>query len=457
MDPRPMKRGLLAAGLVALLAGCAPRTQGPRPQAIPPPAKEGDRTSAERPAPTTPSVTPTAPVGPRVPIVRIGIAPEVERARVRCAARWWLGVHGSGSGVEAIDPATEWSFTADGGSLRALDARGIQRGGGTDTLFAYSSQPVSAPLEIDGKRYRGEVLIFAAGGGRVSVVNVVDVESYLRSVVPAEIGGAAGDRLEAVKAQAVAARSYTLAHLQRWRDRGFDLLATVEDQVYEGIPGERADVDEALRETSGVVALHEGRPIEAFYCSTCGGTTAGADEVWGRPPRDYLAVRADRAHSGSQPFCSASPYFRWTETWDGPALEKILRTTLPRVLGVKEKGWGRLRGLTLAKRSESDRAEEVKIEFEHASFTVGRDAVRWVLRRTKGGGLRSALIRKITVERAGGRVQRVKVEGGGFGHGVGMCQFGALGMARAGYDYPTILHHYYPGVRLLRAYESWPG
>lgn len=443
-------KGTLVSAILALLAtGCAPRIQPPPPDIALELQEEAERVPVRESEP---------PGASRVPIVRIGILPEVEQATVRCAARWAIGVQGAGSGIEPIEAAGTWSFTADGGALRARDGRGGSRGGGTDTLFAYSSDPARAPLEVNGRRYRGEVLIFAAGGGRVSIVNVVDLESYLRSVVPAEIGGAGGGRLEAVKAQAVAARSYTLALLQRRQERGFDLLATVEDQVYEGMDGERADVDEALRATTGVVALYEGKPIEAFYCSTCGGTTAGPDEVWGRPPRDYLKIRQDRAHSGSQPFCSASPYFRWTETWEGSNLERILKDTLPRVLGVKDPdSWGRLRDLALVSKSGSRRAGELKVEFERASFAVTRDAVRWVLRRPKGDGLRSALIQEVNVERSKGRVVRVAVKGGGFGHGVGMCQFGALGMARSGYDYSMILHHYYPGTRLSRAYETWPG
>jgi stage II sporulation protein D len=311
---------------------------------------------------------------------------------------------------------------------------------------------------VNGRAYRGELLVFASAPERVTAVNVLDLESYLRSVVPAEIGGAGNGRLEAVKAQAVAARSYTLALLSRWRARGFDLLATVEDQVYLGIPGERADVDAALAATTGVVALHEGRPIEAFYCSTCGGSTAGADEAWGRPARDYLVPRADHARGGPEAFCSASPHYRWSETWDGAELERILKTTLPRVLGAKNPdSWGRLENLSLASRSRSERVEELSIEFERARFQIGRDAVRWVLRRSSGEGLRSALLRKIDVKRAKGRVARVRIDGSGYGHGVGMCQFGAMGMARAGYDYDEILRFYYPGIDLVRAYASWPG
>jgi len=312
-------------------------------------------------------------------------------------------------------------------------------------------------VRIDGRAYRGEFLVFASGGGRITVVNVIDLESYLRGVLPAEIGGGGVDRIEAVKAQGVAARSYTLANLNRWRARGFDLLPTVEDQVYNGFSGERPDTDEALRLTSGIVALFDGRPIEAYYSSTCGGITAAPDEVWGRPSRPYLRATRDSRRKGESAFCSASPYHRWTETWDGDAMERILKSTLPSVLGEKNpERWGRLRDLKIAKRSKSLRVEELEIVFERKSLTIGGDKIRWIVRRPAGDGLRSALLTSVHVTKRKGRIGKVSIDGAGFGHGVGLCQMGALGMAKAGYDFKQIIRFYYKGVRLVRAYRAWP-
>jgi stage II sporulation protein D len=260
-----------------------------------------------------------------------------------------------------------------------------------------------------------------------------------------------------VKAQAVAARSYTLAYLNRWRARGFDLLCTVEDQVYLGAAGEKDAANRALKETCGIVGLCDGAPIEAYYSSTCGGMTATPQDVWGRPPRPYLKARRDSRGEGEKSFCSSSAYHRWTVVWDRAALEKILQAGIPAATGEKNpESWGMLRDLRLAKISDSHRVEALIVEFDKKSFTLKGDQVRWILRRPTGESLRSALILKIFLGKHKGRITEIKIVGAGYGHGVGLCQMGALEMAREGFDYQKILHFYYPGVRLARAYDRCP-
>jgi stage II sporulation protein D len=251
----------------------------------------------------------TGGLGP-VPIVRIGIVPGAERVEVGSDGPWRIGVLGSQEETEGARAGETWTFRADGDLLEARDAQGNGRGGARDTLYLFPDPASESPMRVGGKPYRGEVLVFASGQGKVTAVNVLDLESYLRGVLPAEIGGGGPEKREAIKAQAVAARSYSLACLGRWTARGFDLLATVEDQVYAGIDGERADTDVAIRETRGILALSDGKPIEAFYSSTCGGTTAAPEEVWGRPARPYLRIHADRPGKEDDCFCAISPYHR---------------------------------------------------------------------------------------------------------------------------------------------------
>lgn len=394
----------------------------------------------------------------RVPIVRIGITPEVARVVISCDGAWRIGVTGGRGAIEDIPAGAAWTFTAAGDFLEARDHRGIARGGAGDTLYLFTSrEEASPPMRVDGKGYRGELLVFASGGDRVTVVDVLDIESYLRGVLPEEIGRGGANGLEAVKAQAVAARSYTLAYLNRWRARGFDLLDTVDDQVYGGIASERPETDRALRETCGVVALSSGAPIEAYYSSTCGGMTAAPEEVWGRPARSYLTVHRDSAGEGKDPFCLASPLVRWHETWTGEELERILKKSLGSVMDVRDASrWGRLRDLRINRRSASDRVQELEIAFDRKSVTIGGDRIRWVLRRSNGAPLRSALLRKIEIARSKKGIRRISIDGAGYGHGIGLCQMGALGMANAGYDYMAILHFYYRGAQIVRAYDHCP-
>ncbi len=393
----------------------------------------------------------------RVPIIRVGIAPEAYSATISSDGPWRAGVIGGGRRIEEIPPGASWTFTAKGDLLAIEDQAGHARDGGSDTLFFFRSPGSQAFLQVDGRPYRGEVVVFASGGGRVTAVNVLDLESYLRGVLPAEIGSGGTNGFEAVKAQAVAARSYTLAYLNRWRARGFDMLSTVEDQVYLGAAGEKDASSRALLETCGIIGICDGSPIEAYYSSTCGGMTAAPEDVWGRPPRSYLKARRDSRGEGEKSFCAGSAYHRWTEIWDRAALEKILRASLPAATG--EKGperWGSLRDIRLAKVSDSRRVEALIIEFDKKSFTLKGDQVRWILRRPSGESLRSALILKVSLRKQKGRISMIKIEGAGYGHGIGLCQMGALEMARQGFEYSKIIRFYYSGVRLVRAYDRCP-
>lgn len=393
----------------------------------------------------------------RAPIIRVGVVPEVYSLAISSDGAWRAGAMGGGRRIEEIPQGASWTLTAKGDLLTIRDQNGRMREGGQDSLFFFPAPGSHDFLRIDGRPYRGEVVAFAAGGGRVTAVNVLDLESYLQGVLPAEIGSGGQGGFEAVKAQAVAARSYTLSYLNRWRARGFDLLSTVEDQVYLGVAGEKDGSTRALRETCGIVAMCDGAPIEAYYSSTCGGMTAAPEDVWGRPPRSYLKARRDSRGEGEKSFCAASPYHRWTEIWDRATLEKILRATLPAATGAKgPERWGSLRGIRLDQISDSRRVLSLVIEFDKKSFTLKGDQVRWILRRPSGEGLRSALLLKISLSKHKGRISKIKIEGAGYGHGIGLCQMGALEMARQGIDYSKILRFYYSGVDLVRAYDRCP-
>ena len=394
----------------------------------------------------------SAPDAPRIPLIRIGVAPEVYAADVQADGAWQLGIVASGRRTTRIAPNEPWRFTARGDSLVVRDGAGRTRGVLADTVYAFAEDPESGLLKVGDRSYRGELLLWAAGG-RVTVVNLLDLESYLCAVLPLELGPQPPARAEALKAQAVAARSYTLSMLGRWQNRGFDLLATVEDQVYGGRSAERAGCSEAVEETRGEVALCEGRPVRAFYSSTCGGHTASPDEVWKRPPESCLRGVRDRTGRVEGSFCKASPHFRWKQEWTGTELDQVLGKSIPRVRSDwSRKKAGRLTGIEIVDRSPSQRVARLKLKFAHGSVELRGDEIRWVLRRPNGEGLRSALLTKVDVRKKGGRISRVRIEGQGYGHGVGMCQFGAMGMAEAGYRHDQIIRFYYRGSKVARLY-----
>jgi stage II sporulation protein D len=171
--------------------------------------------------------------------------------------------------------------------------------------------PGTTPLEVD-KAYRGQIEV-AVRGGKLDAINVVGLEQYLAGVVPKEMPSAWPD--EALKAQAVAARSYALSH--RLSGKSFDLYADVRSQVYGGIPGEHPRATAAIEATKGQVLLWEGKPIDGLFHSTSGGATADAAEVFGKAV-PYLVAAED-------PHSALSPVHRWGPT---PVAETTLRKGL---------------------------------------------------------------------------------------------------------------------------------
>jgi stage II sporulation protein D len=303
-------------------------------------------------------------------------------------------------------------------------------------------------LIVRGQPYRGELRIQQAPGGGLTVVNRLDMETYLLGVVPREIGRFDLDIYEAIKAQAVAARTYAYTYLGRRSEQGFDVYATVEDQVYGGASAENETVNRAVRETSGEILAYNGRPITAYYHSTCAGHTAAIDEVWNNAPVPYLVAVRDVDPSG-QAYDRVSSRFTWTERWTHDELVGILNRTLADSL--RGRRIARIEDMRVLERTPSGRVRALRLQTDAGSFTLGRDRVRWILAPTRGGILNSSKF-DVALTRSGGRVTEVVANGGGWGHGIGMCQVGAMGRARAGQDYRTILRTYYPGTQIQKLY-----
>jgi stage II sporulation protein D len=135
----------------------------------------------------------------------------------------------------------------------------------------------SNPVKLNGKAYRGKIEVFVNAKGTLTVVNVVPVEDYLLGVVPAELGL---PQLEAQKAQAVAARTYAIANVGTYGKQGFDMVPTIYSQVYKGVSIETAMGTRAVNETRGIVATYQGKPIMAYFTSTCGGRTEDGGNIF---------------------------------------------------------------------------------------------------------------------------------------------------------------------------------
>jgi stage II sporulation protein D len=404
--------------------------------------------SACRPGEPAREPGPAIPTG-REPLVRVGVIVDQPEARVGAPGAFELLVAG-GERLASGRSGEQWAVRAVNGMLEASTDDGRTTG------------PIQAPLRVSatagiitigGRSYHGDALITARSGDAVTVVNALALETYLRGVVPHEIGRRPPAEIEAVKAQAVAARTYAIGNMGARSAFGFDFFATVQDQVYGGIGDEDSVANRAIAETRGVVATWQGRPIIAYYSSTCGGRTASIRDAWPwRPEAPYLRSVSDRIPGGNRAYCDASSRYRWTTTWTRSQLLEVLAGTLTAHKGRTPGAVNRVERIALTNHSGTGTVS-VDVRVDGQDYHVPADSVRWVLRPHPGAAiLNSARITELHPEMSSGEVTGLHVQGTGWGHAVGMCQFGAIGRAREGQSHRRILETYYTGIDLTDLY-----
>lgn len=298
-------------------------------------------------------------------------------------------------------------------------------------------------VKLNGKSYRGGIE-FAIQNGGIRVVNVVAIEDYLRGVVPNEIGRLDSTMFEALKAQAVAARTYAYKHFQSRVSQGFDVYADVRDQVYEGSDGESALANQAIDGSSGVVMQYQGGLVEAYYHSTCGGHTESV-EAWNKKPMDYLKPVPDVDPQGNA-WCALSSYSAWEYRYSWSELTAIAKQYLPSAAPDTIFPFNRIEKVMVLDRNPGFRVSGVLFVTDKGTFLVKGDKNRWLFRNPQNPEktLPSAWFELFS------DANGVTLKGRGFGHGIGLCQMGARALAKAGYSYKEILWHYYPNVDLVK-------
>jgi len=349
-------------------------------------------------------------------------------------------------------PGDAWTLEQRGGQLRAVRADGFAAAWRQGPLLLRTDRADDFVL-FNGKRYRGVLRFYAADDGvNVLVVNALSVEQYLRGVIPQEIGGSrTAAEQPAVEAQAVAARSYTFVRLaaaggSAARHASYDMVASSGDQVYGGVDGERAFGDAAVLTTAGLVLRYGGRIVDAPYSASCGGETASPEEVWRTGGATYLRRVSDRIPGTQRYYCDPAPRFAWTRTIESGELDAALRQYLRTYTSVPAAGPGHATAVAVAERTPSGRVGRLVIDTDAGRYTLRGNDVRYVLRVPGGEILNSTYFTVESETGAGGSLRRLVIRGNGWGHGIGMCQWGAIGRARAGQDFRTILRTYYPGT-----------
>ena len=336
-----------------------------------------------------------------------------------------------------------WRIERDGRRVRAV------RPDGVGTVWIESpliARPMNGGLlSIAGAPYRGD-FSFYANDTSIAVVNVVKIDDYLRGVVPLEIGTKSDADSAAVQAQAVTARSYAYIHLNHDPARIHDVTSGELDQVYRGVAAETPVASEAVESTRTLVLTFGGRVVNAPYHSTCGGSTASASEVWRSDDEPYLHPVSDRIPGTSRYYCDIAPRFRWSKTMDANSVNAALARYLSTYTRVPAGGPGAAREVTIGSRTPSGRVGTITVTTDRGNFVVRGNDTRFVLRVPDGELLNSTYFSVETSLSPNGGLAQLTLRGTGYGHGVGMCQWGAIGRARTGQDFRTILRTYYPGT-----------
>jgi stage II sporulation protein D len=432
-----------------MLACVAPT---PRPEPVPLPPVTAPAPVAPAPAaPTAPAVPDIPEDAPPVPVqvpeagppVRVAIRAKGQEVEIASTGAWRL-FDERGALLTSQSHGSAWLFTADGPAVR------MRREDGRASLRARRTPVEARPapgtmLVVDGRRYRGTLRIIPTDSGLL-LVNHLPLEQYLRGVVPREIGPRTAAERAAVEAQAIAARSYAWQKVRQARSGPFDLLPGVLDQVYGGADGETPVADAAIAATAGLVLFFDGRVVSAPFHAACGGSTESPSDVWRGAAEPFLRRVSDTIPGTNRVWCEGSPRIRWTLRLTQAELRQRVDTYLPRYAATPRGSLGAVTRLRVAGRTPSGRASGVTFATERGEWTLRANDARFVLRAANGEILNSAYFDVAEEHGADGTLVAVTLRGDGHGHGVGLCQWGAIGRARAGQDARTILATYYPGT-----------
>ncbi|OGU77037.1 MAG: hypothetical protein A2V93_12250 [Ignavibacteria bacterium RBG_16_34_14] len=288
-------------------------------------------------------------------------------------------------------------------------------------------------------KLRGKLKIIN-NSNSVMMVNSLDLESYLKGVIPKEMPlGKNKENYEALKAFAICARTYSLQQLNS--KKYFDLYIDVRDQVYGGVDVEKPISNSAVDETKSLILTYDGRPAKVFYHSTCAGKTEDVKNIFGIDSAYYLSGVED----GNNPYCSISPSFNWEEVYTPEVfIERLKNANLVNDdSDVLEKCF-------IVSRFESGRVNELRIDLSNSqtgeitSVILQGNNIRSIIRTANNKSILKSIWFDITLDEN----KNVIITGKGYGHGVGLCQWGAIGQSRAGKNYKEILSHYFPGTKI---------
>jgi stage II sporulation protein D len=383
----------------------------PKPRPKPKPVPEPTPEPKPVPKPTPPKEVPPPPPATK-PSLPLQSSPQL---RVRlCKTTGGATVTGTDVCAEGFGCRNRFEFKGTGGALSVNGSREDD-----NEILVESKNPLVVSCGSEKKKVRGHILA-KLKGGRLYIINLVDMEHYLRSVVPSE--SYATWPLETLKAQAVAARTYAYYQMMHRKTWSYDLVDDQGDQAYKGMIRERKKTDQAVRETRGEILSYKDKPILAMYSANSGGYTADAGSIFGLS-KPYLVAQSD-------PKSLEGKMARWKKTFSVSHVENALNRR-----GLKIKGLERIEA---AEKGPSGRIIKIRIVAKNGTKTV----------RTRTSLRRALKLPEILLD--------IKKEnndfifnGKGWGHGVGYSQWGSAILGKKS-SYDEILAFYYPNASLVK-------
>lgn len=324
--------------------------------------------------------------------------------------------------------------------------------------------PNDGSIMIHKKSYRGGVSVRMDKNMKLTVINVLPLEEYLYGVVPREMPSSWKE--EALKAQAVAARTYTIRNLNKFEKLGFDICTTQNCQVYGGLSAENPRTNRAVDETRGLLMYYQNQPIQAVYHSSSGGSTEDAENVWGEST-PYLRGVPDE-------FSLGSPHDAWEY--------RTSKQQLSQKLSASGKPVGTIRHISIDKISPNGRVMKMTIVGSDASVVYEKESIRKLLGYSNikssyfniNGYTSGSVSPEVNTDYSIGSIasdlsyvlanpnqnysakaqstsvvissEELIFHGKGYGHSLGMSQYGAKTMAEQGYNYAEILKYYFTGI-----------
>ena len=360
--------------------------------------------------------------------IRVLLAPDVQQLEVQTDQTIWMtDEHDQASSYRSVLRIKVRGHALILNGKPVVSERLTLRAGNHDLKLRLNQNSNRTALHAGDEKgvlqVSGLIQLVRRGKGLL-LINHVDLEEYVKGVVPAEVNSAW--HLEMLKVQAVATRTYALYQHMLGSTRDYDVVSGIQDQVYRGRQGIDARVVEAVESTRGLVVTYQGAPIYAAFSSTAAGITEDAMIVWSKDLPYLKGVEC--------PFDIESPHYQWKASLKIDILEKNLR----------QQGFtvGTISAITPLAYSRAGRVATLRIVHSSGELILRGEDLR------KAVGYTVIPSTQFAVESVG---QDVVISGYGAGHAVGLCQWGAKELAELGYSFSSILRYYYPGTELQDA------